>query len=308
MSPKVPIEAPRPGMLGFCIWLATAHCNAVLGIHEAGCVGECDDAGALAGDMSEEGLQPIDGVPAPNVSGSRGSAGSPNAGVPTSLDGMLPAPDPVPTDPAPPDPAPPGLVDIITSACADQVAGEPFCVVNHRVVCNDEGVPDSVSVCADAEHCLQGTGPDCALCTEADGACGTAACAPDQRRCQGRQLQVCNADRSGFVLEQECAHEVSCDPDAGCAAAECTPNQRRCRGETLEVCGATGTFILQEQCASGTTCSADQGCVGDACAADERRCQGANLQQCNEARTAFETIQRCGNANQCDEAAARCIE
>jgi hypothetical protein len=143
------------------------------------------------------------------------------------------------------------------------------------VICNDEGAPDIVRVCADADHCLRGTGPDCAICSESEGG----ACSPP-----------------------------ACDPGEGCAAAECTPNQRRCRGETLEVCDATGAFVLQEQCPSRTTCSADQGCVASACAANERRCQGANLQQCNEARTRFETIQTCGRANQCDRAAGRCIE
>jgi hypothetical protein len=292
-------RAPRPSLLVMLSFLATAHCNAVLGIHEAACVGECDDADAESDEMSEEHGQPGEGVPASNTSEPYPADAVPNTGVPTSLEGVLPTSDPAPT----------GLVDIIASACADQAPGEPFCVVNHRVICNEEGAPDIVRVCADAEHCLRGTGPDCATCSEGGGgACSTPACAPDQRRCQGKQLQVCNADGTGFVLEQECANELSCDTGEGCAAAECTPNQRRCRGETLEVCDSTGTFVLLEQCPSRTTCSADQGCVGGACAANERRCQGDKLQQCNEARTRFETIQTCGNANQCDRAAGRCIE
>jgi hypothetical protein len=322
MSMKLPTTAaPRPSMLVFWSLLATVHCNGILGIQEADCAGECHDAGARSGEvleekpepsdsapipnasgsseMLEEELPPSEGVPTPNPSGSSGTAASPDTGAPASLDGRVPTSDPAPT----------GLVDIITAACADQVTGEPFCVVNHRVICNEAGAPDSVSVCTDADHCLRGSGPDCAICSDADdGACGGPVCAANQRRCQDGQLQVCNADGSGFLLEQQCTNEASCDPDTGCAAPECTPDQRRCRGDTLEVCDSSGTFILQEQCASGTTCSEEQGCVGGACAANERRCQGANLQQCNEERTRFETIQSCGNANLCDAAAARCIE
>jgi hypothetical protein len=300
MTVKVPTtDGRRPSVLVFLTCLATVHCNAVLGIHEAGCFGECDEAGARAGAVADEELQPSDGVPAANASDAGGPTAPSDTGLPTSLEGMLPTTDAGST----------GLVGIIASACADQVAGRPFCVVNQRVVCSEEGAPASVEACADAEHCLRGTGPYCASCSEADdGACGRPVCAPRQRRCQGRELQVCNADGSGFVLEQECADELSCDADAGCTVAECTPNQRRCRGEALEVCDSTGTFVVLEQCARGTTCSADQGCVGGVCAANERRCRGANLQQCNEAGTRFETIQRCGKASQCDEAAARCIE
>jgi hypothetical protein len=300
MSAKLPTtETPRPSRLVLLSLLATVHCSAVLGIHEAACAGGCDDAGVRSGETSEEEVQQSSDVSDPNAPGPRGSEASSSSGLPASLEGAPPTSDLAPS----------GLIDIITSACADQAAGEPFCVVNHRVICNEAGAPDRVSVCADADHCLRGAGPDCANCSEAEGgACGMAGCAPDQRRCQGRQLQVCNADGTGFVLERECANEVSCDLDAGCTAAECTPNQRRCRGETLEVCDLTGTFVLQEQCPSGTTCNADQGCVGGACAANERRCQGANLQQCNGARTRFETIQACGKANLCDRAAARCIQ
>ncbi|HTV20855.1 MAG TPA: hypothetical protein VMG12_19355, partial [Polyangiaceae bacterium] len=41
------------------------------------------------------------------------------------------------------------------------------------------------------------------------------ACAPDQHRCQGANLQVCNADRTGFSLEEECNSAAQCDAEAG---------------------------------------------------------------------------------------------
>jgi hypothetical protein len=246
MSAKLATTAaPRPSPLVFLSLLATVQCNTVLGIHEAACVGECDDAGARSGEMSEEEAPPSGGVPASNASGPEESDALPNTGVPASLEGVLPTSDPAPT----------GLVDIITSACADQAPGEPFCVVNHRVICNEEGTPDIVNVCADAEHCLRGTGPDCAICSEAEGgACNRPACAPNERRCRGEALEVCDSTGT-FVLQEQCPSRTTCDADQGCVGGACAANERRCQGDKLQQCNEARTrFETIQTCGRANRC------------------------------------------------------
>jgi hypothetical protein len=243
-------DAPRPSLLVSLTLVATVHCNAVLGIHEADCVGECDDAGARSAEMSEEEAAPSEAVPASNASGPEESDASPDIGVPATLEGVLPTSDPAPT----------GLVDIITSACADQAPGEPFCVVNHRVICNEEGAPDIVNVCADAEHCLRGTGADCAICSEAEGgACSRPACAPDERRCRGEALEVCDSTGT-FVVQEQCPSGTTCNADQGCVGGACAGNERRCQGGKLQQCNEAGTgFETIQNCGGGNRCDGAAG-------------------------------------------------
>jgi hypothetical protein len=294
--------------------LVTVGCNLVLGIDEAACSGACDAADAAAGAVSVKDVLPGGRLPSAGAADAGEPGGQLDTGMPASLDGVArkPLDTPSTNDPDTPstnDPAPAGLLDIIASACIGQAAGEPFCVVNQRVICNEEGRPDSVTVCADADDCLRGSGADCAACADAEAGGCLPACAANERRCEGGQLQVCNADRTGFVLQQECGDAMSCDPVGGCRLAACAPEQRRCAGDTLEVCNATGTgFAVQERCPDETTCSPDQGCVRSSCRGGEWRCQGKNLQQCDETRARFEKVQNCGSASLCDAAAGRCIQ
>jgi hypothetical protein len=243
-------EAPRPSLIVLLSLLATVRCNAVLGIHGADCVGECEDAGARWGELSEEEAPPSEAVPASNASGPKESEASANTDFPTSLEGVLPTSDPAAT----------GLVDIITSACAEQAPGEPFCVVNHRVICNEEGSPDIVSVCADAEHCLRGTGPDCAICSEAEGgACSRPVCVPDERRCRGETLEVCDSTGT-FVLLEQCSGRTTCSADQGCVGDACAANERRCQGDKLQQCNEARTrFETIQTCGRANRCDGAAG-------------------------------------------------
>jgi hypothetical protein len=86
-------------------------------------------------------------------------------------------------------------------------------------------------------------------------------CSADQRRCQGAQLQVCNANRTGFVLDEQCASPALCDAEGGsCEPPACAPNQRRCQGATLQVCNANRTgFVTEQQCNNANQCDAEAG-------------------------------------------------
>lgn len=261
-------KAARPGALVIASLLAMLHCNTILGIEEASCIGACADGAATP--LAEVSAAPLDeassqvaeelqqeALPDAGSSSSRGSGlASADAG-PSS--GVLLVPEAAASGALPTlrvnEVGTPALDldQIITSACAQQPAGKSLCVVNYRVLCGADGVAASVSVCPDVDRCLGGSGAQCYQ----------PFCAPGERRCSEDRLELCNPEGTEFVELQRCEKKTSCSPD--------------------------------------------EGCVGDVCTASELRCHDNDLQQCNPARTAFETIQKCGHAG-CDQDARRCNE
>jgi hypothetical protein len=138
------------------------------------------------------------------------------------------------------------------------------------------------------------------LCSVAGG-CLPAACAANERRCQGAQLQVCSADRSGFVLEQQCASAAACDL-AGCRpATACAVNELRCSGAVLQQCSADRSGFEQlSNCGNPQLCNQAAGRC-DACVPGARRCLDAATVAVCAASGLTEDITACGLLGACSD-------
>ncbi|HWA71946.1 MAG TPA: hypothetical protein VG937_06430 [Polyangiaceae bacterium] len=102
-----------------------------------------------------------------------------------------------------------------------------------------------------------------ALCNAASGSCTAPACNVGQMRCEGAQLQTCNAGRTGFTTTQTCAAGTQCNAASGsCTGAVCIAGQTQCSNATLQTCNPSQTGWINTQiCASPARCSATAGCL-----------------------------------------------
>lgn len=135
-------------------------------------------------------------------------------------------------------------------------------------------------------------------------------------RCEGAQVEVCNLEGTGYVIEKLCATAALCRTSGGgsCEPPACETDAKRCTGAAFEQCNPGRTaWEKKNDCASEALCRADgsgdagAGCQAPACAAGERHCNydcptapGTDcIQKCKADRTAYET--EIGCANQCQE-------
>lgn len=89
-------------------------------------------------------------------------------------------------------------------------------------------------------------------CNAATVACHPAACARNERRCQGSRLEVCNDALSDFTLLESCGSEALCVPVGNserfrCDAPACAAGSAECQDNgDLAVCNAdlTGFDIV----------------------------------------------------------------
>jgi hypothetical protein len=133
------------------------------------------------------------------------------------------------------------------------------------LTCNADG-----SASTNTATCASG-----ALCDARAGVCRQPACAPNERRCQGSQLTLCNADRTGFAAVEQCTSAANCDPVSGCRTATCGINELRCAGSALQQCNADRTgFDLLADCGNPELCDAADGRC-NLCVPGARRCAGA---------------------------------
>jgi hypothetical protein len=93
--------------------------------------------------------------------------------------------------------------------------------------------------------------------------CLTPTCAPGEMHCEDEWLQICKADRTGFMNQTMCASPALCDGKNG-ECDECTPDALQCTMDVLQQCDATGHWATLEDCAvTGGMCNASAGrCVG----------------------------------------------
>jgi hypothetical protein len=282
------------------VFVASAACNAVLGIDEATLCseGSCDggapalseqiapnlpgsarDGGAdasagnaLSPGSSNEAIPPVRGVNSSAPGGSGPGGSGPASG---GTDNAEPA--------TPPDPAGSGgsggngssgsgsngsgngnagsdAVPPPSSPCAGRENGFAFCDGAVRISCGPDGSVAGSTPCPTPQHCSQSTGPTCA------------ACLTGEARCSGAILSVCNAAHTGFNATA-CAGPSQCNPArASCDAPACAANQLRCDGSVLQVCNPTLTaFDTVIDCGSPAACNAQTGAC-NICTPGARRC------------------------------------
>ncbi|MCA3012130.1 MAG: carboxypeptidase regulatory-like domain-containing protein, partial [Myxococcaceae bacterium] len=78
------------------------------------------------------------------------------------------------------------------------------------------------------------------------GSCtASAACSAGTVRCNGSNIEICNASGTAWLYNQTCA--VSCS--SGVCTGPCTPNQRRCNGRVPETCNTAGSaWVAAQSC------------------------------------------------------------
>lgn len=128
-----------------------------------------------------------------------------------------------------------------TCASPGTTCAVPQCTAGQRR-CTLAGAP-AVETC-DA----QGNWYTTSQCPQAcaAGACtASAACSAGTVRCNGTNIEICNASGTAWLYNQTCA--VSCS--AGVCTGPCTANQKRCNGNVPETCNAAGSaWVAAQSC------------------------------------------------------------
>jgi hypothetical protein len=149
------------------------------------------------------------------------------------------------------------------------------------------------------------------LCDAKNGMCLQPTCGSGERRCQGAQLEICNATRDDWAPLEMCATASRCSTTTGtCTDQPCQPGTKQCNGATLQSCNADQsgwTDVLNGQCASAALCNKDTGqCDTPMCAAGDFNCAGAELQTCNATLSGWTTVQSCDSDALCDKTNHTC--
>jgi hypothetical protein len=201
-------------------------------------------------------------------------------------------------------------------------------------LCDDDRLRCNIAVCSEREHRCTESGElqECnaertgfefkeqcrspAHCSAVSGRsqCNGAACNPGRQRCNGPQIEVCRADRSGYdVVGQPCASAALCVEGAGdlasCTPPACTPGEFACDGSQLTRCSDDANrFVTVDECATPGLCqAAQQRCAPALCGIGQQRCTDNLLERCNAARDAYVPVQTCASASACDPAQPECL-
>ncbi|MGC4094020.1 MAG: hypothetical protein QM756_40145 [Polyangiaceae bacterium] len=141
-------------------------------------------------------------------------------------------------------------------ASAGCQAGKYACQDARLVRCDAQGVAWlGVETCASATLCNQTLS---AATPNQLPSCVRPSCEADQARCDGNQLQVCSAERTGFSPGQLCSADAPCNPKTK-SCGRCTAGEKYCSGADLLSCGDNGTFQKAQTCASAKLCNAMTG-------------------------------------------------
>lgn len=167
----------------------------------------------------------------------------------------------------------------------------------------DGGRPSRVAVsdCATQELCRR------SLSRPLVGApgCEPPVCAPGEFSCAGRQMQVCNADRTAFVNHQLCATDALCQAGEGLGACPAPCSGSACNGSMLRLCNAELTSLVDvEDCGSAAECDSVAGRCTDPCVVGALRCNGNALERCQDRLQGWQRLQTCGSAGLCQATAA----
>ncbi len=171
----------------------------------------------------------------------------------------------------------------IPADCEGRKANESFCDERIRKTCGPTLLTVETDDCPSIQHCSLATGPKCAAClpntyqcddtvllecasdltgfvekadcadigkpcSETAGDCTEYACSAGQKRCGDNDvLEVCNAERSGFVKDEQCGAGL-CDSQ-NLVCDKCVANSKSCdSGGNQVVCSADGSTETQTAC------------------------------------------------------------
>ncbi len=183
--------------------------------------------------------------------------------------------------------------DAMDGACQEAACtpGEVSCNGAVLEVCTPSG-HDALVSCATSALCddlvAQTCGEDLVGCDVSAAACPEPVCAPNELRCTGTRLEVCNSGRNGWDFVDECVTAGVCqltlaNPVAvSCVEPPCNPGDRICspQGAILE-CNAdrTAYSVQRDQCLSVDLCT-PAGCTNAPCTPGDLSCNGSMLQEC----------------------------
>ncbi|HKO93859.1 MAG TPA: hypothetical protein VJU61_22050 [Polyangiaceae bacterium] len=199
---------------------------------------------------------------------------------------------------------PPGPGGPPPTACA---ASELRCVGASLQICREDlSGFRTARVCSTPQLCCSDpnrcpSGPTCLA----------PSCAPGDFRCDGRTLNICNEEQTGWTPISTCSSAAQCNASLGrCTDQPCSPTvpDRQCSGGDLLSC-ASSSWAPLGACETQALCSAEPsnyGCtetrclVGDNTLPSPFRCANGDLQRCNDEQTGFEFVETCLNALHCN--------
>jgi hypothetical protein len=130
--------------------------------------------------------------------------------------------------------------------------------------------------------------------------CVPPSCAAGEFSCAGRQMQVCNAERTSFVNHQLCATDGLCQAGQGLGACPTPCSGAACNGGMLRRCNAELTSLVDaEDCGSPAECDSVAGRCADPCVVGALRCNGNALERCQNPLQGWQRLETCESAGLC---------
>ena len=142
-------------------------------------------------------------------------------------------------------------------------------------------------------------------------------CKPDSTRCNGQNVELCDASGQSETVAQTCKADQFCRDDgagAHCDKQACSPNQPICDGTVATTCMADGTGPAAggNDCKdSGDVCMLGK-CFGDvappttSCTPGDFSCQSGNLYACGNDGATQTVVQFCRTGQLCDADLEQC--
>lgn len=132
-------------------------------------------------------------------------------------------------------------------------------------------------------------------------------CEAGVTRCDGRVLQLCPDDGTGWATLQVCATPELCESSelstvSACLTPQCAADQMSCDGNVLRLCNAARTGWEEfDTCESAAHCDAGKRqCLPAPCNPGDRRCNVGDLERCNDDRTDWEQLDECVTNELCE--------
>lgn len=167
--------------------------------------------------------------------------------------------------------------NVASRACTACEPGDVQCNGASLQRCGDDLSWETLLTCASADLCLADQQ------SPGDSRCELPVCSRSEYRCVDEQLELCNAERTGWESVAACGSAALCNAvDGRCDAAGCSPaGSHRCRSNQLEQCAQDQSgWSLVTACEAGEACDLGElGCVTE-CPERAFRCNGSVPERC----------------------------